>query len=79
VLVRATAGRPTVGERCHRATARLLAVGTLFAAGTTTAGLVLGRLLVAACGVVTATTLCLRSEALAWWERRTSAKEPVTT
>jgi hypothetical protein len=29
--------------------------------------------------LVTATNLCLPSEALAWWERRTSAKEPVTT
>jgi len=61
------------------ATAWLLAVGTLLAAGATSAGLVLGGLLVAACGVVSATNLCLPSEALAWWERRTSAKEPVTT
>ena len=61
------------------ATAWLLAVGTLFPAGATSAGLVLGGLLVAACGVVTATNLCLPSEALAWWERRTSAKEPVTS
>jgi hypothetical protein len=40
--------------------------------------LVLGGLLVAACATVTATNLCLPSEALAWWERATS-KEPVAT
>jgi hypothetical protein len=54
------------------ATAWLLLVGGLLAAGATTLGLVLGGLLVAACATVTATNLCLPSEALAWWERRTS-------
>ena len=61
------------------ATVWLLVVGTLFAAGATSAGLVLGGLLVAACGVVTAMNLCLPSEALAWWERRATSKEPVAT
>jgi hypothetical protein len=61
------------------ATVWLLAVGTLFAAGATNAGLVLGGLLVAACGVVTAMNLCLPSEALAWWERRTTRKEVIIT
>jgi hypothetical protein len=61
------------------ATAWLLVVGALLAAGATTAGLVLGGLLVAACATVTAANLCLPSEALAWWERRTTGKEAPTT
>jgi uncharacterized protein DUF4395 len=52
------------------ATVWLLVVGGLLAAGATVAALVLGGLLVAACGAVTATNLCLPSEALAWWEGR---------
>jgi hypothetical protein len=51
----------------------LLLVGTLLATGATTAALVLGGLLVAACSTVTALNLCLPSEALAWWDRRSSA------
>jgi Domain of unknown function (DUF4395) len=54
------------------ATAWLLLVGTLLAAGATTAGLLLGGLLVAACATVTATNLCLPSEAMAWWGRRSA-------
>ena len=54
-------------------------MGTLLAAGATTVALVLGGLLVAACAIVTATNLCLPSEALAWWERRTTRKEVITT
>jgi hypothetical protein len=61
------------------ATAWLLGVGTLFAVGAATAGLVLGGLLVAACATVTATNLCLPSDALAWWERRAGSKEPLAT
>jgi hypothetical protein len=61
------------------ATAWLLGVGILFAVGAATAALVLGGLLVAACTTVTATNLCLPSEALAWWERRTTSKEPLPT
>jgi len=60
-------------------TAWLLAVGVLFAAGVTTIALALGGLLVAACMTLTTTNLCLPSEALAWWERRTTRKEPVPT
>jgi len=61
------------------ATGWLLVVGTLLAVGATTAGLVLGGLLVAACSLVTATNLCLPSETFAWWERHTNRKEAVTT
>ena len=61
------------------ATVWLLVVGTLLAAGATTAGVILGGMLVAACAVVTATNLCLPSETFAWWARRTERKQPVTT
>jgi hypothetical protein len=61
------------------ATAWLLSVGVLLAAGATTIGLILGGMLVAACATVTATNLCLPSEGLAWWERRSSRKEVVAT
>jgi hypothetical protein len=33
----------------------------------------------AACATVTATNLCLPSEALAWWERRTTREELIAT
>jgi hypothetical protein len=61
------------------ATVWLLAVGGLLAAGATTAGLVLGGLLVAACATVTATNLCLPSEALALWQRHTTREKVRTT
>jgi Domain of unknown function (DUF4395) len=61
------------------ATGWLVVVGTLLAVGATTAALALGGLLVAACGVVTGTNLCLPSEAFAWWERRSHRREAVTT
>jgi hypothetical protein len=61
------------------ATVWLLAVGGLLAAGATTAGLLLGGLLVAACATVTATNLCLPSEALALWQRHSTRKKGVTT
>src|SRR3954469_7429876 len=57
----------------------LAVVGVLFATGADTAALVLGGALVAACATVTATNLCLPSEALAWWERRRRPAEAVTT
>jgi hypothetical protein len=57
------------------ATVWLLIVGTLLAGGASTSALVLGGFLVAACATVTATNLCLPSEALAWWERRVTRKE----
>ena len=81
-LLGAPALPPNPPRRRHAfkiATVWLLAVGILFAVGASTAGLVLGGLLVAACAIVTAVNLCLPSEAMAWWERRTTAKEPVTT
>lgn len=56
------------------AAAWLFVVGALLATGATAAALVLGGLLVAACSTVTATNLCLPSEALAWWERRSSRR-----
>ena len=61
------------------ATAWLAVVGVLFAAGANTAALVLGGALVAACATVTATNLCIPSEALAWRERRTERTKAVTT
>ena len=61
------------------ATVWLAVVGVLFAAGANTAALVLGGALVAACATVTATNLCIPSEALAWWERRTERTKAVTT
>jgi hypothetical protein len=57
------------------ATASLLVVGTLFAAGAPTAAIVLGGLLLAACATVTTANLCLPSEAMAWWERRNTRHE----
>jgi Domain of unknown function (DUF4395) len=61
------------------ATAWLLVVGALLAAGLTAAALVLGGLLVAACATVTATNLCVPSELMAWWERRAERKEAIAT
>jgi hypothetical protein len=61
------------------ATVWLAVVGTLFAADATTAALVLGGLLVAACTTVTATNLCLPSETFAWLERRRAPNDPITT
>jgi hypothetical protein len=57
------------------ATAWLLGVATLLAAGATTAGLILGGLLVAACAAVTLFNLCLPSVALELLARR--RREPV--
>jgi hypothetical protein len=57
----------------------LLVVGALLSAGASTIALALGGLLVGACATVTATNLCLPSEALAWWERRTRRKGAIAT
>jgi hypothetical protein len=73
---------PNPARRRHAfkiATAWLLAVGALLAAGATTAGLILGGLLVAACAIVTTTNLCLPSETFAWWDRRNQRKPAITT
>lgn len=59
------------------ATVWLALVGPLFAVGAATIALVLGGMLVAACATVTATNLCLPSEAFAWSERRSKRKEAV--
>jgi hypothetical protein len=70
---------PNPARRRHAfklATVWLLAVAGLLAAGQSTAALVLGGLLVAACTVVTAANLCLPSEALAWRERRNREVTP---
>jgi hypothetical protein len=61
------------------ATVWLAVVGTLLATGAATVAVVIGGLLVAACATVTATNLCLPSEAFAWLERRSAHKEAVAT
>lgn len=73
---------PNPARRRHAfkvATAWLAVVGVLLSVGATTVALVLGGLLVAACATVTATNLCLPSEGLAWWERRTTREEVIVT
>ena len=80
--VRAPALPPNPARRRHAfklATGWLLALGILLSAGATTIAVVLGGLLVAACATLTATNLCLPSEALAWWQRRTTRKEMAAT
>lgn len=84
--VRHVAGGPQVPPNPPRrrdsfkvATAWLLVVGTLLAAGASTAALILGGLLVAACATLTVTNLCLPSEMFAWWERRSTNDEVITT
>jgi Domain of unknown function (DUF4395) len=53
------------------ATVWLLSVGVLFAAGQPLVGLVLGGVLVAVCGLLTVTNLCIPSTLLGiWWRRR---------
>ena len=50
---------------------RALAVGMLFATGYEAAALALGAMLVALCGLVTATNFCVPSALLAaWWRWR---------
>lgn len=73
---------PSPARRRHAfkvATVWLVVVGALLSASAITVALVLGGLLVAACATVTATNLCLPSEALAWWERRTTRGEAIVT
>jgi Domain of unknown function (DUF4395) len=73
---------PNPARRRHAfkvATVWLALVGGLLSAGVTTAALLLGGLLVAACATVTAANLCIPSEALAWWERRTARKEAIAS
>lgn len=55
------------------ATVWLLAVGLLFAVDQMTAGLVLGAVLIAVCGLVTVTNFCVPSTLLGiWWRRHDS-------
>jgi hypothetical protein len=58
------------------ATVWLLAVGLLFAFGLTTAGLALGAVMVAVCGLLTATNFCVPSTLLGIWWRRHGAAAP---
>jgi hypothetical protein len=60
------------------ATVWLLAVGLLFALDQTTAGLVLGAVLVGVCGLVTVTNFCVPSTLLGIWRRRQGAGTPTT-
>jgi hypothetical protein len=60
------------------ATVWLLAVGLLFAFGYNRAGVVLGAVLVATCGLVTATHFCVPSTLLGIWSR-SRAVRPTTT
>jgi len=60
------------------ATVWLLAVGLLFAFGQTTAGLVLGAVLVGVCGLVTTTNFCVPSTLLGIWWRRRGTATPTT-
>jgi hypothetical protein len=72
-LLRAPELPPNPTRRRHAfklATVWLAAVALLFAAGANTAALALGGVLVAVCGLVTATSFCIPSTLLAWWERR---------
>jgi hypothetical protein len=61
------------------ATAWLVVVGGLLAAGATIVALALGGLLVGACATVTATNLCLPSEALSRSERRMTRRQLTST
>ena len=59
------------------ATAWLVAVATLLAAGAATAALILGGLLVAACATVTLTNFCIPSETFVWLKRLRRGREAV--
>ena len=64
---------PNPARRRHAfklATVWLAAVAALLALGATTAGLVLGGILVAVCTLVTVTNFCIPSTLLAWREAR---------
>jgi hypothetical protein len=74
-------GTPALPENPRRrrhafklATVWLAGVAGLFAAGATTAGLVLGGVLVAVCGLLTLTNFCLPSTMLAWLDSRASSE-----
>jgi hypothetical protein len=60
------------------ATFWLLAVGLLFAVGQATAALILGGVMVAVCGLLTATNFCIPSTLLGLWWRRRGTATPTT-
>ena len=71
-LFRAPAVPPSPARRRHAfkvATVMLLGVTAVFAVGLTTAGLVLGGMLLAACTVVTTVNFCIPSALMALWAR----------
>lgn len=73
---------PNPARRRHAfkiATAWLLTVAAVLAAGAVTAALILGLLLVAACGVVTAFNLCLPSLAFEAVDRLRRRRQPMPT
>jgi hypothetical protein len=79
-LLRAPGVPPNPTRRRHAfkvGTAWLLVVAGLFTAGWSTAGLVLGGMLLAACGSLTVFNLCIPSLALSLLERR-RLREAVT-
>lgn len=72
-LLRAPELPPNPTRRRHAfklATFWLAGVAALFAVGATTAGLILGGVLVAVCGLVTVTNFCIPSTMLAWLDSR---------
>jgi hypothetical protein len=72
-LLRTPPVPPNPTRRRHAfkvATVLLAATAGLFAAGWSTAGVVLGVMLLAACAAVTVFNLCLPSLVLSWLERR---------
>ena len=72
-LTRAPQLPPNPTRRRHAfklATFWLAVVAVLFATGASTAGLVLGGVLVAVCSLVTVTNFCIPSTMLAWLEGR---------
>ena len=62
---------PTRRRHAFKLATVWLALGAaLFATGASTAGLVLGGVLVAVCGLVTVTNFCVPSLMLGWWDDR---------
>jgi hypothetical protein len=81
-LVGAPEVPPTPRRRRHAfklATAWLLLLAGLFAAGADTIAFVLAGLLLATCGVVTVFNFCVPSTLLAWWEGRHQARGEVVS
>ena len=68
--VRHVVGGPPLPRNPPRRRHAFKVAAVSLSVGATTAASVLGASLVAACALVTATNLCLPSEALAWLERR---------